>query len=69
MSTEFIIHRGVYPGSDNGSSSEYAQGHTAAETQKVYYDRPFTLFASHQRASAISVIYETDMFMQRANLD
>ncbi len=49
MSTEFIIHKGVYPGTDNGSSPEYAQGRTAAETQKAYYDRPLTLFAGHQR--------------------
>ncbi len=49
MNTEFIIHKGVYPGTDNRSSPEYAQGRTTTETRKAYYDKPLTLFASHQR--------------------
>jgi hypothetical protein len=49
MSPEFIVLKGVYPGTDNNSSAEYAQGRTAAETQRAYYDRPVTLFANHQR--------------------
>lgn len=50
MSTDFIVHKGVYPGIDNGSSAKYAQGRTAAETQKAFYDRPITLFADYQRS-------------------
>jgi hypothetical protein len=50
MSKEFIVLNGVYPGIDNGTSGEYAQGRTAAETQKAYYDRPVTFFATYQRS-------------------
>ena len=49
MTTEFIIYNNVYPGTDNGSPPHYAQGRTAAETQKGFYDRPLTLFAAYQR--------------------
>jgi hypothetical protein len=50
MSKEFIVLNGVYPGIDNGTSGEYAQGRTAAETQKAYYDKPVTFFATYQRS-------------------
>lgn len=49
MASVFIVHKGVYPGIDNGSPEGIAQGRTEAETQKAYYDRPVTLFASYQR--------------------
>ena len=49
MKSEFIVYQGVYPGIDNGSPAEYAQGRTAAETQRALYDRPSSLFAGHQR--------------------
>jgi hypothetical protein len=50
MATTFIVHRGAYPGINNGSPAEYAQGRTAAETQKAYYDRPSTRFAAFQKS-------------------
>ncbi len=49
MKAEFITYNGVYPGIDNGSPAEYAQGRTAVETERALYDRPSSLFASHQR--------------------
>jgi hypothetical protein len=49
MATTFIVHKGVYPGVNNGSPAEYAQGRTVAEAQKAYYDRPSTRFAAYQR--------------------
>jgi len=49
MTTEFIMYKDVYPGTDNGSPAEYAQGRTATETQKAFYDRPKSLFTAHQR--------------------
>ncbi len=49
MTATFIVYKGVYPGTDNSSSEEYAQGRTAAETQRAFYDRPHTQFASYQR--------------------
>jgi hypothetical protein len=49
MTAEFIIYNDVYPGTDNGSPAQYAQGRTAAETQRAFYDRPKTLFAVYQR--------------------
>jgi hypothetical protein len=49
MTTTFIVHNGLYPGVNNGAPAEFAQGRTAAETQKAYYDRPITRFATHQK--------------------
>jgi hypothetical protein len=49
MSAEFIVYKGVYPGTDNGAPAQHAQGRTAAETQKALYDRPPMLFAAYQR--------------------
>ncbi len=49
MAATFIVHKGVYPGINNGAPAEYAQGRTVAETQKAYYDRPSTRFAAYQR--------------------
>jgi predicted CXXCH cytochrome family protein len=45
---EFIVYNGLYPGTDN-SSSKYARGRTAAETQAAYYDRDVSEFATYQR--------------------
>jgi len=49
METDFIVYRNKYPGTDNGSPPEHAQGRTAAETQWALYDRPSSRFASAQR--------------------
>jgi hypothetical protein len=49
MDADFIVYRGKYPGTDNGSPADHAQGRTAAETQKALYDRPISLFATTQR--------------------
>jgi hypothetical protein len=50
MTLTFLVQKSVYPGIDNGSPEDIAQGRTEAETQKAYYDRPVTLFASYQRS-------------------
>ena len=50
MTTQFITYKGNYPGIDNGSPVELAQGRTAVETKKAYYDRPATVFAPYQRS-------------------
>jgi hypothetical protein len=50
MTVEFIVYNGVYPGTDNGTPAEFAQGRLAAETQKAFYDRPATNFAPFQRS-------------------
>jgi len=49
MASEFIVQKGVYPGTNNGSPEGDAQGRSEAETQKAYYERPVTLFADYQR--------------------
>jgi hypothetical protein len=49
MTSEFIVHNSAYPGINNGAPPRNAQGRTEAETQKAYYDRPVTLFASYQK--------------------
>ena len=49
MATAFIVHKGAYPGINNGAPAEYAQGRSVAEAQKAYYDRPSTRFALSQR--------------------
>ncbi|MGV1099096.1 cytochrome C [Thiovibrio sp. JS02] len=50
MQAEFIIYDGVYPGIDNDTPPQYAQGRTAAETQKTFYDRLAGSFATFQRS-------------------
>ena len=50
MGTDFIVYNSLYPGTDNGASTSYAQGRTAAEAQAAYYDRPVTVFANYQRS-------------------
>jgi len=50
MTTQFIVYKGNYPGIDNGSPVELAQGRTAAETKKAYYDRSAAVFAAYQRS-------------------
>ncbi|HEY3307062.1 MAG TPA: hypothetical protein VGJ93_01280 [Desulfuromonadaceae bacterium] len=47
--SEFIVYNGKYPGIDNGSPSNIAQGRTSNETQKAYYDRAVDSFALYQR--------------------
>ena len=49
METDFIVHYGNYPGTDNGAPLQHAQGRTAAETQWALYDRPAGSFAAAQR--------------------
>jgi hypothetical protein len=49
MSTDFVVHDSKYPGTDNGALPRYAQGRTAAETQRALYDRPSSRFAGFQR--------------------
>lgn len=49
MQTDFIVYKGKYPGTDNGTPGEYAQGRTAAETKWALYDRPVNKFAAAQR--------------------
>ena len=50
MKSEFLVYKGVYPGIDNGSLLEMAQGRSVAEVQKTFYGRPSTLYASYQRS-------------------
>ncbi len=50
MQGEFIVINGRYPGFDNGASEAFAQGRSAAETKKTFYDRPARYYASYQRS-------------------
>jgi hypothetical protein len=50
MKAAFIVYKGVFPGTDNGSPEEYAQGRSAAETQKAFYGRSASSYASYQRS-------------------
>lgn len=47
--SELLVYNGKYPGTDNNSPLNVAQGRTAAETEKAYYDRPADSFAFYQR--------------------
>jgi hypothetical protein len=47
---DFVVYKGVYPGSDNGSPPELAEGHTSAETKMAFYDRPSDRYATYQRS-------------------
>ncbi len=49
MTADFIVYKGMYPGADNGSPAEQAQGRTEAETKRALYDRPSALYATYQR--------------------
>lgn len=49
MQAEFLVYDGSYPGIDNSAPAQYAQGRTAAETQKAFYDRLVSSFARFQR--------------------
>ena len=50
MTTEFIVYDSVFPATDKNSPAQFAQGRTSIETQRALYDRPPSLFASHQRS-------------------
>jgi hypothetical protein len=50
MDVDFIVYKGVYPGIDNGSPPELAEGRTAAETKKAFYDRPSSRYATYQKS-------------------
>jgi cytochrome c553 len=46
----FIIYGGRYPGIDNPSSAQFAQGRTTFEIQKTFYDRRAGSFSPYQRS-------------------
>jgi hypothetical protein len=50
MQAMFLTFNGLYPGIDNSTPPDIAQGRLAAETRKTFYDRPATMFAPFQRA-------------------
>jgi hypothetical protein len=50
MNVEFIVYAGNYPGKENSSSAQYAQGRTMFEVQKTFYDRRSGSFADYQRS-------------------
>ena len=50
MASDFIIYEGMYPGIDNNSPPQFAQGRTAAETRKTFYDRLVNSFARYQKS-------------------
>ena len=50
MQADFIVINGHYPGADNGASEDIAQGRTAAETKKTFYDRPASKYSAYQRS-------------------
>lgn len=50
MDTDFIVYKGVFPGIDNSSPLQMAQGRTEAETRKGYYDRQPASFSDFQRS-------------------
>lgn len=50
MQSEFIVHNGKFPGTDNYASAEHAQGRTSQEVRKSFYDREASVFASFQRS-------------------
>jgi hypothetical protein len=50
MEGEFMVYNSLYPGTDTTPNQpQFARGRTAAETQKAYYDRPVSAFATYQR--------------------
>jgi hypothetical protein len=50
MASDFIVHNGLYPGTDNSVPAIYSQGRLSAETQKAYYDRSAAKFGTFQRS-------------------
>lgn len=50
MDADFIVYNGRFPGIDNSSPLQLAQGRTEAETRKNYYDRQATSFAVFQKS-------------------
>jgi hypothetical protein len=46
---DFIVYDGRFPGIDNSSPLQLAQGRTEAETRKTFYDRQAGSFATYQR--------------------
>lgn len=48
--SEFIVENSQWPGTDNGSSPQFARGRTEAEMQAAYYDRDASVFATYQRS-------------------
>lgn len=49
MKSEIIKFEGRYPGTDNHSPPEYAQGRTSQEVLWAYYGRPASAFSDYQR--------------------
>lgn len=49
MKSQYMVYKGLYPGVDNGSPVEFAQGRASAEVQKTFYGRSANSFASYQR--------------------
>jgi len=45
-----LVVNGRYPGSDNGTAADIAQGRTESETKRTFYDRPASRFAVYQRS-------------------
>ncbi len=50
MKSQFLVYKGLYPGVDNNSPIEFAQGRTSAEVQKTFYGRSVNTFSSYQRS-------------------
>jgi hypothetical protein len=50
MKAEFLVYKSLYPGTDNGSPPEMAQGRTAMEAQRTFYGRPSSVYAGYQRS-------------------
>lgn len=48
-STTFLVVNGKYPGTDNFADPENAQGRSAAEVRKTFYDRQPSAYATYQR--------------------
>ncbi len=50
MGSTFLTYDGSFPGTDTTPTApELHLGRTSAETQRAYYDRPATVFATYQR--------------------
>lgn len=50
MEADYIVYDGAYPGIDNNAPPQLAQGRTAAETRKAFYDRLVNSFARYQKS-------------------
>jgi hypothetical protein len=47
----FLVYDATWPGTDTTPGfPEYARGRRSLETQAAYYDRPWNVFATHQRS-------------------